>query len=253
MTTPRVSVIMSTFCRNRPEGGCENLLKRAIDSVLNQTFREFEFIIIDDGSTDGSQQICEDYAKIDSRIRYVRFDENSGTPAKRYNDGIEISVGEYITFMFDDDKWYPNAIKYLYDSITGENNVCGMVYGLTNYMNVKTGSPLQLNFGGEWSWEAIDRQNFLCNNSVIIKREVIDLVGGYDESPIMKRLCDWDFWWRIGKQCKVARILKLIGEVHAFNDDSIGVTVDYDLPAIKALQTSPNRKIRLQNSLKKKV
>jgi glycosyltransferase involved in cell wall biosynthesis len=219
---------------------------------LAQEFKDFELILIDDGSKDGSKNVCEEYAKKDERIKFYRFEENSGLPAKRYNDGMLLSQGEYFTFMFDDDKWYPNALTYLYNA-TQENPEYGMIYGLTNYMNVKTGTPLQLNFGLEWSWDLIDKQNFLCNNSVIVKREVIDVVGGYDEDPIMRRLCDWDLWWRIGRGYKVKRILKLIGEVHAFHDDSIGVTVQYDINAIRELQTRPNRKVRLLGELKKKV
>lgn len=253
MNNPKIAVILSTYCRNRAEGLCDNLLKRAIDSVLNQTFKEFELIIIDDGSKDGTQQVCEEYAKKDDRIKYYRFDNNSGLPAKRYNDGIKLSSAPLITFQFDDDKWYPNALKILHEAITVTHQDCGMVYGLTNYMNVKTNAPLALNFGGEWSWDKIDQQNFLCNNAVIVKRDVINEVGGYDESPLIRRLCDWDLWWRIGRKFKVKRILKVIGEVHAFHDDSIGCTVDYDFPAIKEHQLKPDRKIRLQGELKKKI
>lgn len=253
MSDPKISVIMSTYCRNRSEGACDNLLKRALNSIIGQTFEDFELILIDDGSTDGSEVVCREFADKDSRIRYIRFDENSGVPAKRYNDGMEIAKGDYITFMFDDDLWFPNALKYLYEAITGEHKDCGLVYGLTNYMNVKTGEPLALNFGGSWSWEKIDKQNFLCNNAVIVTKEAINTVGGYDEALIMKRLCDWDLWWRIGKDFKVARILKVIGEVHAFHQDSIGVTVDMDFNEIKKHQLNPDRKVRLAGSSKKKL
>lgn len=249
----KISVIMSTYCRNRSEGSCLNLLKRAIDSILVQTFTDFELILIDDGSNDGTVDVCREYADKDKRIKFYRFDDNSGTPAVRYNDGIEMSSGEYITFMFDDDKWYPDALKHLYDGIKDESDNVGMVYGLVNYMNVKTGTPLALNFGEVWSWELIDQRNFLCNNAVITKRDVINDVGGYDEDPIMKRLCDWDLWWRIGKKYSVKRITKLIGEVYAFHKDSIGVTIEMDFPAIKALQTKAGRIVRLQNELKKKL
>jgi ADP-heptose:LPS heptosyltransferase len=250
---PQISVIMSTYSRNRSEGSCPNLLMRALDSILAQTFEDFELVLIDDGSKDGSVQVCREYSARDHRIKFYRFDPNSGLPAKRYNDGILLSKAPYITFMFDDDKWYPNALKYLHESITTENSDCGMVYGLTNYMNAKTNAPLQLNFGADWSWEVMDKQNFLCNNSVIVKRYVIDDVGGYDEEPIMRRLCDWDLWWRIGRKFKVKRITKLIGEVYAFHEDSIGVMVEYDYPAIKAHQVRENRRVRLQGELKKKI
>jgi glycosyltransferase involved in cell wall biosynthesis len=253
MSDPKVSVIMSTYCRNRGEGACDNLLKRALDSVLGQNFKEFELILIDDGSIDGSQKVCQEYADKDERVKYVRFDENSGVPAKRYNDGMEMARGEYIAFMFDDDLWYPNALTYLYEGITVTHPECDLIYGLTNYMNVKTGEPLALNFGGEWKWEVIDKQNFICNNAVIITRDVVNKVGGYDEALLMKRLCDWDLWWRIGKDHKVKRILKVIGEVHAFHSDSIGVTVGMNFEEIKKHQLKPQRTVRLQGQLKKKL
>lgn len=249
---PKVSVVMSTYNRDRAEGSCPSLLKRALDSILSQTMKDFELILIDDGSTDNTKAVCDEYAQKDKRILFYHFEENSGVPAKRYNDGILLTTTPYITFMFDDDKWYSNALSYLYKAITEDHKDAGMVYGLTNYMNVKTGQPLALNFGEEWSWELIDQRNFLCNNSVITKRDVIDDVGGYDEDLIMRRLCDWDLWWRIGRKYKVERIIKVIGEVHAFHEDSIGVNIDYDYDAIKKRQYS-DRKVRLQGELKKKL
>lgn len=243
---------MSTYCRNRKEGNCENLLKRALDSILAQTFTEFELILVDDGSTDGSHEVCKEYADKDKRIFYKRFDENSGTPAKRYNDGMMMSTAPYITFMFDDDKWYPNALKYLYEAITVEHKHHGLVYGLVNYMNQRTGAPLALNFGADWSQEAIEKQNFLCNNAVIVPRDVINKVGGYDEAPIIKRLCDWDLWLRIGREYPVKRITKLIGEVYAYHDDSIGVTIELDMEGIRKHQEGPERILKLQGELVKK-
>ena len=70
---PIISVIVSTYNRNRGVDSCPNLLKRAIDSILNQTFENFELVLINDASTDGSHEVCLEYANKDTRVRYYYF------------------------------------------------------------------------------------------------------------------------------------------------------------------------------------
>jgi len=94
-----------------PVYNVENYLKRCIDSVLNQTHRNIEIILIDDGSTDKSGKICDYYASIDSRI-YVIHKENGGQSSAR-NEGLKIATGEYISFIDSDDLALPNMIQTL--------------------------------------------------------------------------------------------------------------------------------------------
>lgn len=210
-TDPEISVIVSTYNRNHPHDSCPNLLKRALDCILNQTFKNFELILIDDASTDGTHLVCQEYAAKDIRIKYYRFEENSSLPAKRYNQGISFSKTKYITFMFDDDVWYPHALQTLYNAITLFSH-CGMIYGLANFVNTQNVSHSMYGFGGKWCWKKLKETNFLCNNSVIIKRDIINIIGGYDEDPIMRRLCDWDLWWRIARKFRVKKINAVLGE-----------------------------------------
>lgn len=95
-------------------------LPETIDSVLNQTFRDWELLIIDDCSSDNSRQIVEEYALKDSRIRYFRTDTPSGSPSYPRNIGIENSNGEYIAFLDADDIWLPDKlddqIKFMYSN-----------------------------------------------------------------------------------------------------------------------------------------
>ena len=251
--TPKVSMVMSTYSRNHGDKHCPNLLRRALDSILGQTFKDFELVLIDDGSTDGSEHVCREYEKRDSRVRLCRFEQNSGLPAKRYNDAFFLARADYFMFMFDDDMLFPNAIQDLYSAITTTHKNCGMIYGFADIVNSQTGG-ITNKFGGEWSLAKIRENNFLCNFTVIIKREVLNTVGGVEENPLFRRLCDWDMWVRIGEKFTVARIDKTIGIWNFNQPDSIGVKVpmtDKEKARMRAIQRT-NRVVRLQGKMGKK-
>ena len=99
---PKVSVVMSVY-------NAEPYLEAAIDSILNQTFRDFEFVIVDDGSTDGSTEILEKYAKGDSRIRLVHNAFNKGL-IRSLNRGVKLAKGEYIARQDGDDVSLPQRL-----------------------------------------------------------------------------------------------------------------------------------------------
>lgn len=214
-----VSVIMSTFCRNHSEAGCANLLRRALDSVMAQTFLDFELVLIDDGSTDGTQAVCEQYAAKDTRIRLVRYERKSDLPSARYNAGMRMARGDYFMFMFDDDEWKPNAVADLYGAITGRFRECGMVYGMANLVNTSSGKTFY--YGYEWRMEELLRRNIVLNIAVIVKRDVVNAVGGYDESLALRRNCDWDLWLRIGGRYQVGRVDVLVGTAYSSYRDSL--------------------------------
>ena len=93
----KVSVIIPTYNR-------ANLVGRAIKSVLNQTYKDFELIIVDDSSTDNTKDVIRQFQEKDSRIEYIKHHKNKGGSAAR-NTVIKSSKGEYITFLDSDDEW----------------------------------------------------------------------------------------------------------------------------------------------------
>ena len=98
---PKVSIILPTY-------NCSHLLERAVKSVLEQTYRNFELFVIDDDSNDNTEYVIEKYS--DDRIIYIKNDKNIG-PGPSRNVAIEKSNGEFITFLDSDDIWYTNKLE----------------------------------------------------------------------------------------------------------------------------------------------
>lgn len=113
---PLVSIIVPVY-------NSENSLARCVDSILNQTFKDFELILLDDGSTDTSGKICDSYSEKDERVHVVHK-ENSGVSDTR-NHGIEIAEGKYLQFLDSDDWITPEATGLFVR--TAEENRCDMV------------------------------------------------------------------------------------------------------------------------------
>ena len=111
MDNVAVSVIMPVY-------NSENRVRFAIESVLSQDFDSFELILVNDGSTDSSGTICDEYAKKDSRV-YVIHQENAGTSAAR-NAGLRIAKGKYITFCDHDDEYLPHLLRDNFELIEKE-------------------------------------------------------------------------------------------------------------------------------------
>jgi glycosyltransferase involved in cell wall biosynthesis len=110
--SPTVSVVLPTYRRFK-----EGFLERSIKSILSQKFEDFELLVIDDGSTDGSYDLIEKFRAVDPRVIHVRHEQNSGIHTVRLNEGIDLARGKYIAFQFDDDLWHDNALQDLVGEI----------------------------------------------------------------------------------------------------------------------------------------
>lgn len=118
--SPKISIIMCTYNRKK-------FLEKAVKSVLNQTFKDFELILVNNGSTDGSDILCENLAKTDNRIRLFHIEENKGA-SKGKNLGISKASCEYITIVDDDDYCESEMINVLWDLAENYNadiSMCG--------------------------------------------------------------------------------------------------------------------------------
>ena len=155
MNQPQISVIVPVY-------NVEKYLSRCIESILSQTFTDFELLLIDDGSTDRSGEICDEYAKKDTRIR-VFHKENSGVSAAR-NLGLDNAKGEWISFV-DSDDWVEN--DYLEKLIQGKNFELIFV-GIQSYNNTMSTNRILANFEKtEIYVDDINIENKIINNDLL--------------------------------------------------------------------------------------
>ncbi|HEY0555546.1 MAG TPA: glycosyltransferase, partial [Thermoanaerobaculia bacterium] len=196
-------------------------------------------IVVDDGSTDGSRELILAVQAADPRVIYVRHDLNSGLPALRVNEGIELARGRFIAFQFDDDEWLEGALEALVERARADD---------AGDEAVVFGSALLERADG-WSRELPDVpvhlltlsfENRLANNSVLVPRGLFDRHGLYDCHVGMRRLCDWDLWLRLARHAPFLGIERRVSRATVATDAvSLGVTVPFELPLFRFLHAIP--------------
>lgn len=123
---PEVSVILPTYNRSKT-------LDRAIRSVLSQTYKDFELIVVDDGSTDNTEALIKNIILLDKRVKYLKLQTNSDV-CKARNTGILASSGKYIAFQDSDDEWLPEKLMKQVEIIKTQPEDVGMVYCFMYYI-----------------------------------------------------------------------------------------------------------------------
>ena len=170
-----VSVIIPTYNR-------ADLIRETIDSVLSQTYPEFEILICDDGSTDNTQEIINSYN--DSRIKYL-YQKNSGLPAKARNLGLQVAKGSYIAFVDSDDIWLPTKLAKQIQILQKKPQIMAVasnaiVFPLKEHKAFKFKQDKLISF------DELLLENIIFNSSVLIKRQILDEIGFLDENPQLR-------------------------------------------------------------------
>ena len=193
---PHVSVVLTT--RNR-----EMDLLRAARSILSQTFRDLELIIIDEGSSDGTpdalQQLCDE----DGRVRFLRNDVAVGLPGAR-NCGIDVAQADLIAFCDDDDAWLPDAAQYLVEEFEREPEV-GAVSSWHEVLRVESGRAVIYRGPVDLDDHLLLWMNFVAKPFGMYRRSAFDPLHRFDPN-LVKMTEDWDFWLRCA-QLRPFRVL----------------------------------------------
>ncbi|WP_242221190.1 glycosyltransferase [Bacillus cereus group sp. BfR-BA-01380] len=239
---PAVSVIMPTYRRGAVS------LRRAIESVLNQTFTSFEFIIIDDGSRDHTFQILKEYQAKDHRIVIIRHHLNSGLPALRVNEGIIEARGKYISYQFDDDEYLPDCLQTLYHEIIKYAEPC-LVYGNCQ-LHVKDKSDVaQKILGKPFNYGLLVNGNYIANNSVLHHKVIFESTGMYDPHIVIRRFSDWDLWLRMSKKFPFYWIDKPVTKAFAGEKHALGTDIGFKLSYIRKYIESFREKALLPKNI----
>lgn len=171
---PKVSIIIPTYNR-------ADLLPRAIGSVINQTYKNWELIIVDDGSTDNSKEVISGYLKSEIRIKYL-FELNSGGASAPRNLGISKASGEYITFLDSDDEYLPTNLER-HIKIHAEHPEIGMS---GSNMFIDNDKSRKIFFPNSFSTGKLSTDWTLTSgfssNTMFFNREFLNRVGKFDES-----------------------------------------------------------------------
>jgi glycosyltransferase involved in cell wall biosynthesis len=190
---PVVSIIIPTYNR-------ENIVSRAIHSILAQTYQNFEIIVVDDASTDNTESVISGFT--DPRIQYVRQLQNGGAGVAR-NVGINVAQGQYIAFLDSDDEWFPEKLAKQVEQFQQSDPQVGVLYTwwiMTNERNGKERlkSP---QYQGE-IYQSLLYANVVGTPSVVmVKRECLLHVNGFD-NEISQVVEDWDLWLRLAQHYK---------------------------------------------------
>lgn len=185
-----VSVILPTYQR-------EKLLAEAIQSVLSQSYKDWELWVIDDGSTDQTAELVRCFREKDGRIRY--FHQSNSGPASARNKGMELSQGEFIAFLDSDDLWLPVKLQKQMEIFHGKPEI-GFVYCGGHFLNengsIDEKTTKRLRPKRLYDAESIlfDHVNFVTPG-VMLRRNCLEKSGGFDES--LQFFEDVDMWFRI--------------------------------------------------------
>lgn len=204
MKRPVISIVIPTFNR-------AHMIHRAIESIKQQTFKEWELIIVDDASTDTTEEIIRTYLKDDQRIRYIKHEKNQGGSAAR-NSGIKKSQGRYIALLDDDDRWYPEKLQLQYECSL-RHPEAGLIYSGFCYVDYETDQIITNvipRYQGNVS-SIILKNNIFALPTTLIKNECFQRAGLFDEQ--LTSFQDWDMWIRISLYYPFAYVKECLTEV----------------------------------------
>ncbi len=203
-----VSVVIPTH--NRAE-----LLCRAIQSVLDQTFQAFEIIVVDDASGDDTEAAVRGFH--DRRIQYIRHAVGKGDAGAR-NTGVRNAEGDYVAFLDDDDEWLPEKLRMQMDFCEANGPDLAGVHTARWTINTATGSRSILSVNGRGPHDL--QANWITTSSMCLRRRCFETVGFFDER--IPFCSDYDMWIRVAQRFRLGYIQEPLVKYHVHGDGLSG-------------------------------
>lgn len=185
----KVSVVIPVY-------NAQETIVRGLDSVINQTIKPFEIIIINDGSNDQSVPIIKEYIAKNRSFNFILIDKKNGGVSSARNSGLKISKGDFIAFLDSDDEWLPDKSEkqiFVFNTKKDFSFVGGLIYKPKDSV-VGSSNEIKLN--------QLIFKNYFQPSTVMLKREVINNIGLFDESQ--KYAEEGNYFMRVAKLYKCA-------------------------------------------------
>lgn len=197
----KVSIVLPTYKR-------AYCIERSIDSILSQTYSEFELLVIDDCSTDDTEKLVRNIVKSDERVRYFRQSQNGGVAAAR-NEGIRQAAHSYIAFQDSDDAWKSDKLEkqmHVFD----RDPVIGLVYCVFegrkqdgSYVRIPPESMEKSSLQGDM-YQLLLQCNVIDAPTAVVRRECLQKSGLFNET--LSCLEDWELFLRIAREWKIGYV-----------------------------------------------
>lgn len=217
---PLVSVIIP--CYNG-----EKFISKAIESVLNQTYQNWELIVVDDGSTDGSKKIINQFCNTDKRAHYIQHKKNKGIPSAR-NTGIKTSIGEYIAFLDQDDLWMKEKLELFIEEFSRYDSKVGIIFSDFQIVfadNIVSKNYKKVNY---YKIQRLNKRNFIKKlfmrnfiksaSQVILRKECFSKLGLLDKN--LYGGDDGDFWLRAAGKFDFQYLPKILVKIYLHKDNT---------------------------------
>lgn len=212
--TPRVSVVLPTYNRLRT-------LPRAVTSVLEQDYGDFELIVVDDAGSDGSERWLSELAAHEPRVRVLRHTHNGGVSRAR-NTGVAAARGEFVAFQDSDDEWLPGRMTAMMACFERQGADAGAVAGAL--VRLKRRGPVLRRWAipradgapQPVALETIAASCFAHCQAMVFRRQLLEELGGFDAS--IQSGEDWDLCLRVARRASVLEIADTVTRAYASAD-----------------------------------
>lgn len=238
----KVSVIIPTFNR-------EEYISDTIQSVLDQTYKDFEIIVVDDGSTDNTRKKLEQF---NSKIKIIK-QKNSERAVSR-NNGVRNASGEYIAFLDSDDLWVKDKLEKQVEILDNDKNYI-LVYGKSlrineKSQNIKFAKRQTEGFTGN-VFEKLLMRNFIVSATPMVRRECFDLTQGFESKYIPYE--DWEYWLRFSLLGKFFFLPKTLAYYRVHPQQSVKLTTAEKIEEVTTLLLNDSFNLKsTSNDIKRK-
>ncbi|MBT4791710.1 MAG: glycosyltransferase family 2 protein [Halobacteriovoraceae bacterium] len=199
-SAPLVSIIIPNF-------NSQKYLRETILSVIGQTYKNWELIIVDDHSTDNSIKMIEEFTKSDPRVTMLKTIKNSGGPATPRNIGLEHASGDYIAFLDSDDTWFQDKLSVQIEYMLRENSKFSATMRNTFHYQDEQKNQVEPNLKLKvFSYKRLLNKNLVNTSSVILHRDLTQNLK-FDTANKFIAIEDYDYWLKLLEQNEIQLLI----------------------------------------------